>query len=430
MTAWDRVFHLLKAALPAANYHRGKELRRSRRARRASGAFRRRLGGRRRPAGRRRRHPLDRAAAISPRRSRRSMPATRPGAGWCRSRRFRPRCTAQLFEDFAFCLPANEQMLGYPVAGPDNDLRPGHRRYNFVWYRPASEERRTAAAADRRERPHPRALDPAAADRARRRGARCAQAASEVLAPQFNAMLSLCAQPFLQPIYDLEVPRMAFGRVAILGDAAFVARPHVGAGVAKAAEDALALADALAGMTDVEAALRHFEAARLGVGEKIIARARHLGAYVQADLKTRGGAHLRGAAPEARGGAGRDRADGFLKRMRFPFGDATRQLIASRCAAFKRVAGDGAHTLKHAAVAITLADADGRLGRDRADPHRARRRPALARRPMGAAGRAHRCGRDAGRRRAARTCRGDRARACAAATSSARSTTIRRARAI
>ena len=70
-----------------------------------------------------------------------------------------------------------------------------------------------------------------------------------MLAPQFNAMVALCEQPFLQPIYDLEVPRMAFGRVAILGDAAFVARPHVGAGVAKAAEDALALADALAAMS-------------------------------------------------------------------------------------------------------------------------------------------------------------------------------------
>ena len=110
---------------------------------------------------------------------------------------------------------------------------------------------------------------------------------ARVLAPQFNAMLSLCAQPFLQPIYDLEVPRMAFGRVAILGDAAFVARPHVGAGVAKAAEDALALADALAANADVETALTPVRSrARCRSASKIIARARHLGAYVQADLKT------------------------------------------------------------------------------------------------------------------------------------------------
>ena len=45
----------------------------------------------------------------------------------------------ELFNYMTFCLPPGEQCLGYPVAGPDNDLRPGHRRYNVVWYRPADE---------------------------------------------------------------------------------------------------------------------------------------------------------------------------------------------------------------------------------------------------------------------------------------------------
>jgi 2-polyprenyl-6-methoxyphenol hydroxylase-like FAD-dependent oxidoreductase len=111
-------------------------------------------------------------------------------------------------------------------------------------------------------------------------------AAARVLAPQFDEMVGLCEQPFLQPIYDLEVPRMAFGRVALAGDAAFVARPHIGAGVAKAADDAIALADALASNPNVEVALTQFETPRLREGERIIARTRHLGAYVQADLKT------------------------------------------------------------------------------------------------------------------------------------------------
>src|SRR5215207_2626367 len=39
----------------------------------------------------------------------------------------------------AFCLPPGEQFLSYPIAGPNDDLRPGHRRYNWVWYRPADE---------------------------------------------------------------------------------------------------------------------------------------------------------------------------------------------------------------------------------------------------------------------------------------------------
>jgi 2-polyprenyl-6-methoxyphenol hydroxylase-like FAD-dependent oxidoreductase len=106
-------------------------------------------------------------------------------------------------------------------------------------------------------------------------------AAERLLAPQFQAIVRLIDEPLLQPIYDLESPQLAFGRAAIVGDAAFVARPHVGAGVSKAADDAAALAQALDG-DDVEAALRGFEAERLPVGNRIIERARHLGAYLQA----------------------------------------------------------------------------------------------------------------------------------------------------
>ena len=51
-----------------------------------------------------------------------------------------PDIHRDLFEYMSFRLPPGEQFLGYPVAGPDNDLRPGHRRYNVVWYRPADEK--------------------------------------------------------------------------------------------------------------------------------------------------------------------------------------------------------------------------------------------------------------------------------------------------
>src|SRR5207342_2222084 len=96
-------------------------------------------------------------------------------------------------------------------------------------------------------------------------------AAERLLAPQFREIVRMIDEPILQPIYDLETPRMAFGRVAIIGDAAFVARPHVAAGVAKAADDAAALALALEA-DQVETALLRFEAERLPVGRKIIER--------------------------------------------------------------------------------------------------------------------------------------------------------------
>ena len=283
MTAWDRVFHLLKAALPDTPYHCGKELQRVEQGAGVTAHF---ADGTTAEGD-----ILVGADGIRSTVRPQYLPELTPlyagytaWRGLVAEQDFPAALHAQLFEDFSFCLPSNEQMLGYPVAGPDNDLRRGHRRYNFVWYRPASEsEQLPRLLTDESGRTHALSIPPPLI--AREVVAQMRAEAEDVLAPQFNEMLALCALPFLQPIYDLEVPHMAFGRVAVLGDAAFVARPHVGAGVAKAAEDALALADALeAG--DVESSLKQFEAARLSVGNKIIERARRLGAYVQADLKT------------------------------------------------------------------------------------------------------------------------------------------------
>jgi 2-polyprenyl-6-methoxyphenol hydroxylase-like FAD-dependent oxidoreductase len=94
-------------------------------------------------------------------------------------------------------------------------------------------------------------------------------------------VIRLTARPFLQPICDVETPRMAVGRVALLGDAAFLARPHVAAGVTKAAEDALALATALQSNGGVESALQRFAAARIGINRQVMQRGRDLGSYLQ-----------------------------------------------------------------------------------------------------------------------------------------------------
>src|SRR5260370_9309342 len=97
------------------------------------------------------------------------------------------------------------------------------------------------------------------------------------MAPQWGDIGRLIAEPILQPIYDLATPRMAFGRIAILGDAAFVARPHVAAGVSKAADDPVALAQALTAPDDGASALRRFEAERRAGHRRIIRGARPLG---------------------------------------------------------------------------------------------------------------------------------------------------------
>ena len=69
--------------------------------------------------------------------------------------------------------------------------------------------------------------------------------AISLLAPPFAEVMTKARQPLLQAIVDLETPAMIVGRIALLGDAAFVARPHVGMGTTKAAGDARVLADHL-----------------------------------------------------------------------------------------------------------------------------------------------------------------------------------------
>jgi len=207
---------------------------------------------------------------------------------------FPPDVHRDLFEYMTFALPPGEQFLGYPVAGPDNDLRSGHRRYNIVWYRPADEKTKLKwLLTDERGTTHAISIPPPLIRR--EVIAEMRADAERLLGPQFRQLARLIDEPILQPIYDLESPQMAFGRVAIAGDAAFVARPHVAAGVSKAADDAAALADTLTAEPDVPSALKRFEAARLPENARIIERARHLGAYLQAtqtqEEKARAGMH-------------------------------------------------------------------------------------------------------------------------------------------
>ena len=188
---------------------------------------------------------------------------------------------SSVFDHFGFGLPAGEQLIGYPVAGPGNATTRGKRRYNFVWYRPADERgalRELMTDADGEH--HPLGIPPHKVSW--RHVAAMREAARRLLAPQFAEMLEKTAQRFLQPIFDVVSQRIAFDRVALMGDAAFVARPHVGMGVTKAAEDAMALADCIREHGATAAALQAYERLRLAPGQAVVQRARDLGAYLQA----------------------------------------------------------------------------------------------------------------------------------------------------
>ena len=180
---------------------------------------------------------------------------------------------------FALYLPPGEEILGYPVAGPDNSLAAGSRYYNFVWYRPADSGELLNLLTDRDGLQHALSLPPDAADE----NTLCIMRnAANRLAPPFAEVVRLAPHPFIQAIHELESPRLVFGRVVLIGDAAFLARPHVGLGVTKAAGDAMALAAALAARSvRLEEKLARFERERLESGAKIVERSRRLGELIR-----------------------------------------------------------------------------------------------------------------------------------------------------
>jgi len=196
-----------------------------------------------------------------------------------------PDIRAEIFERYTFCLPEGELCLAYPVPGRNNETQPGRRAYNIVWYRPTDPD--TALpdlCTDASGRCHGTSIPPplirpevTAAIKA---------TAHALVAPQVAEIFARTPQPFFQPIFDLESTHTVFGRVALLGDAAFVARPHVGAGVTKAALDAASLADAVAA-GDVGAGLLRYQREQQPFGSGLVALGREEGAYLSAQLKPR-----------------------------------------------------------------------------------------------------------------------------------------------
>ncbi len=185
----------------------------------------------------------------------------------------------RLGNTYWFGLPPGEMIVAYPV--PARDGAPGHRDWNIVWYRPIlGDEALRDMCTDAEGRHHgpaipPPLVRPEVTAALKRDG-------HALLAPLIAELLER-SQPFFQAIFDVESPRLAVGPVALVGDAAFVARPHVGMGVTKAALDALCLCLSIQKTPEnLESALARYDRLRGEFGRRCVARARRLGAYIEA----------------------------------------------------------------------------------------------------------------------------------------------------
>ena len=186
-----------------------------------------------------------------------------------------PPSVSPLPGNFAFYIAPGNHALGYLVPGAGGETAEGERRYNWVWYRFVDEGdlkqtfigqsgRSSRFSLARGELSNPRRL-------------LLREDAARFLPPQFIEAVVAEETPSIQGIFDYRADRMSGSSIALIGDAAFVVRPHTAMGVAKAAGDVLSLRAHIRQATSLGSALQGFEADRLAVGREIAAYGQELG---------------------------------------------------------------------------------------------------------------------------------------------------------
>lgn len=187
-----------------------------------------------------------------------------------------PETQEALHESLTYQVLPHSHILVYPIPSLDGTVEPGRRLINMVWYRNVAHSDLAAFLTDRHGVRRAVSLPPGHVRTDQIDEVR--NFAATHLAPPIAEVVTSVPEPFVQAVYDIEVPSMWRGRACLVGDAAFAVRPHAAAGTAKAAEDGWALADELVrAHGDVDAALPRWERRQLALGASLLARTRSIG---------------------------------------------------------------------------------------------------------------------------------------------------------
>ena len=277
MTSWGTVYRRLRAAFPGERYHQGSEL----------VGFDQDEGGviaRFRDGKEEECDLLVGAEGTRSTCQRLLLPEAVPRyagyvawRGLVKESELEPALARTFGEKFTFFLRQNTQILCYLIPGPSGELESGDRRLNWVWYWnvPEGDELRevlTDAAGVTHDYSVPQGhVREHLLQRQR-------AVAAKVLPDVFRRLVAQTAEPFIQAIHDLSVPRMAFGRVCLIGDAAFVPRPHTAASTSKVVTNAVTLAQSVRWHgSDIVAALKVWEPAQLRLGKRLETYGKSLG---------------------------------------------------------------------------------------------------------------------------------------------------------
>lgn len=190
-----------------------------------------------------------------------------------------PAAREMLHGDFGFSNNKGSHILGYLVPGENNDVREGHRLYNWVWYRVADDDQLAEIMTDREGRRRGYSIPEGMLDD--KWIAHIRDDAEALLPIPFREIVAATERPFAQAIRDLASDRMVAGRIVILGDAAAIPRPHTAASTSKAASNALDLADALrASPEDIDVALANWEPDQVQLGKALYNQGTEAGSYL------------------------------------------------------------------------------------------------------------------------------------------------------
>src|SRR6202521_3761024 len=269
-TSWDAIYRTLAAAFPADRYHRGATLTDFGD---SEGAVQAHIDG----------HGLVEAdllvaadGAQSPTRRLFLPDLSSTYAGYVAWRGTLDEADAppdlvRFFDDaFTFSEARSAgHILAYFIPGDGADTTPGNRRLNWVWYVGVGEADLPRVLVDRDGRQHHASLPFGGTPDATTADLR--DLARREVHPMLAALVAATRQPFLQTIVDVVPVRTVFGRVCLLGDAAFVVRPHTAGATAKAARDATTLARALKRADrNVDAGLSAYERMQIEFGRGLV----------------------------------------------------------------------------------------------------------------------------------------------------------------
>ena len=170
------------------------------------------------------------------------------------------------------CYGRGTHMVAYWIPGQSG------RALNWMWYRNVGEKELSKFLTDAFGNSHHWSVPPGMLDKSR-----CNKLMDEISAifpPEFSLIARATENLSLQAIYSGVAEQFSRGRIALVGDAAHIAVPHIGAGTSYAIQDALSLSQALTS-ENINETLASWAVGRRKATNKSLEVARRLGHALQ-----------------------------------------------------------------------------------------------------------------------------------------------------